>query len=123
MPNLLLDEQISRQVAKGLRRQGNKLIVSSMVEWQDGRFMGQPDDLLLQEAAAQKFSLVTYDCKTVPLLLKVWAEAGRDHRGVIFVDNTTIPSSDFGGLIRALRLLCQESADWDWTNRVCFLRR
>jgi hypothetical protein len=29
---------------------------------------------------------------------------------------------DFGGLIPALRKLFADTASWDWTNRVCFLR-
>ena len=85
--------------------------------------MGLADDLLLDEAAAQKLALVTYDRKTIPPLLKAWAEAGRDHGGIIFVDDKTIPASDFGGLIRALQTLFQKTAKWDWRNRVCFLRR
>ena len=85
--------------------------------------MGQPDEPLLQEAAAQGLTLVTYDRKTIPPLLKMWAEAGRDHGGVVFVDQKTISSSDFGGLIRALHLLCGETGHWDWANRILLLRR
>lgn len=123
MLKLLLDEQISPEVAEGFRGQRDKPIIHSLTEWEDGRFLGQTDDLILKEAAAQKLALVTYDRKTIPPLLKIWAEAGQDHGGVIFVDEKTIPASDFGGLIRALQRLSQESARWDWTNRVCFLRR
>ncbi len=72
---------------------------------------------------AQGLTLVTYDRKTIPPLLKTWAEAGRDHGGIIFVDETTIPSSDIGGLIRGLRKIFKETARWNWTNRICFLRR
>jgi hypothetical protein len=123
MLKLLLDEHISPDVAEGLRTRHAKLVVISLAEWEEGRFMGQPDDLMLLEAAIQKLPLVTYDRKTIPPLLKTRAEAGLDHGGVIFVDHKTIPSSDFGGLIRALHTLFHESAKWDWTNRVCFLRR
>jgi len=85
--------------------------------------MGQADEQLLQEAAAQGLTLVTYDRKTIPPLLMMWAEAGRVHGGVIFVDQRTIPSSDFGGLIRALDQLRGETGPWDWTNRIIVLRR
>ena len=34
----------------------------------------------------QKLTLVTYDRRTIPPLLKDWAEEGRPHAGVIFVD-------------------------------------
>src|SRR5580658_2448756 len=123
MLKLLLDEHISPEVAGWFRGRHNKLVVLSLVEWEEGRFLGQADELLLKEAAAQKLTLVTYDRKTIPPLLKAWAEADRVHGGVVFVDNKTIPSSDFGGLIRALQKLFQEAAKWDWTNRICFLRR
>jgi hypothetical protein len=120
---LLLDEHISPGVAEGLRRQHRNVVVYCLAEWEGGRFMGQPDDLLLTEALTQKLTLVTYDRKTIPPLLKTWAETGHDHGGVIFVDGKTIPASDFGGLIRALQKLVSESAGWDWENRICFLRR
>jgi hypothetical protein len=67
--------------------------------------------------------LVTYDRRTIPPLLKTWAEAGQHHGGVIFVDEKTISPSDIGGQVLALTALAREAAAWDWTNRVCFLRR
>ncbi len=123
MPRLLLDEHISPEVAEGLRRANKDIVVWWLSDWEGGRFLGLDDDLILREAAAQDLTLVTYDCKTIPPLLKRWAEMGRDHGGVIFADEKTIPASDIGGLIRALQKLFQETARWDWTNRICFLRR
>jgi len=123
MLNLLLDEHLSPDVAGGLRRHQKKISVHGLAEWEDGRFLGLADYLILTKAVAQKRTLVTYDRKTIPPLLKTWAETGRHHGGVIFVDEKTIPPSDFGGLVRALQKLCHESAEWNWTNRICFLRR
>ena len=123
MLKVLLDEQISPDVAEGFRRGQKNVVLWGLPEWEGGRFLGLPDELLLEEAAAQKLTLVTYDRKTIPPLLKTWAEMGRDHGGIIFVDEKTIPSSDFGGLICALKKLFQETFKWDWKNRVCFLRR
>jgi hypothetical protein len=123
MLKFLLDEQISPAVARGFRRRHKALSVHCLAEWEGGRFMGQPDEELLLEAAAQSLTLVTYDRKTIPPLLKMWAESGRNHSGVIFVDQKTIPSSDFGGLIRALQQLWEETGRWDWTNRILILRR
>jgi hypothetical protein len=122
MLRLLLDEHLSPDIAEGLRRKCKTLTVHGLAEWEGGRFLGLTDEAILQEAAAQKRTLVTYDLKTIPPLLKTWMEAGHDHGGVIFVDNKTIPSSDFGGLVRALQKLFRETAKQDWTNRVCFLR-
>jgi hypothetical protein len=123
MLKLLLDEHISPDVAEGLRRRTRLLIVHCMAEWKNGEFLGQEDSSCLQQAGAQGFTLVTYDRRTIPPLLKTWAEEGRDHGGVIFVDDKTISPADIGGLIRALTRLFQKTAKWDWTNRVWFLRR
>ena len=122
MPQLLLDEHISPEVAEGLR-QRTKLKVFSLAQWESGRLMGQSDDQLLETAARQQLTLVTYDRRTIPPLLKLWAEAGRHHGGVIFVDEKSIPPSDIGGLILSLEKLCQTAATWEWADRICFLRR
>ena len=123
MLRLLLDEHISQDVADGLRRRHKHFPVFSLVEWENGRFMGVPDELLLQAAAAKGLTLVTYDRRTIPPLIKIWAESGRNHGGIIFVDERTVRPSDFGGLIAALRELFRQTHGWDWKNRLCFLRR
>ena len=123
MLKLLLDEHISPTVADGLRRRERLLIVFYIAEWENGEFLGQQDSPCLQQAAAQRLTLVTYDRRTIPPLLKSWAEEERKHGGVIFVDEKTIPPSDIGGLVRALSALSRKTAKWDWTNRICFLRR
>jgi hypothetical protein len=123
MLKLLLDEHISPTVADGLRRRDRLLVVFCMAEWEGGEFLGQQDSACLQQAAAQGLTLVTYDRRTIPPLLKAWAEEERKHGSVIFVDEKTISPSDLGGLVRALSNLSSQTAKWDWTNRVCFLRR
>jgi hypothetical protein len=123
MLRLLLDEHLSPDVGESLRRADKRIVVCWLAEWERGRFMGLADALLLHEAVTQGLTLVTYDRRTIAPLLKAWAETSRDHGGVIFVDEKTIPSSDIGGLARALKKLFRESHRWDWTNRICFLRR
>src|SRR5262244_875318 len=122
MLKFLLDEHISPEVAERLRRHSRLLILFSLVEWESGKFLGQQDSDCLQQAAAQGLTLVTYDRRTIPPLLKIWAEEEREHGGVIFVDEKTLSPSDIGGLIRALSKLLRNSSAWDWTNRVCFLQ-
>jgi hypothetical protein len=120
---LLLDGHISLRVAAGMRRRDRKVLVCGMAEWENGTFLGQEDTVCLQHAAMQRQTLVTYDRRTIPPLLKTWAEEGRPHAGVIFVDEKTIGPADIGGLVRALTMLVKETRDWDWTDKVVFLRR
>lgn len=123
MLRLLLDEHISPSVAEGLRRRYPRLAVLAMTEWHGGSFLGQDDAACLQQALAQQLTLVTYDRRTIPPLLRRWAEESRSHAGVIFVDEKTISPADIGGLVNALDRLLQQSRDWNWTNRIVFLRR
>ena len=122
MLKLLLDEHISAEVANGVRRRDRSLVVRSMVQWESGNFLGKEDFVCLLEAAKQGLTLVTYDRRTIPPLLKFWVEEERSHGGVIFVDEKTISPADIGGLVRALISLAGEAGDMDWTNQVYFLR-
>jgi hypothetical protein len=123
MLKLLLDEHISPDVANGPRRRNRAIEIRYMVEWEDGYFLGQEDAACLREAATQGLTLVTYDRRTIPPLLKTWAEQERKHGGVVFVDEKTISPADIGGLIWALTRLARETGNWDWTNRIYFLGR
>jgi hypothetical protein len=123
MLKLLLDEHISPAVANGLRRRNRGVEIRYMVEWEDGRFLGQEDSACLREAATQGLTLVTYDRRSIPPLLKTWAEEERMHGGVVFVDEKTISPANMGALVWALTSLARETGNWDWTNRICFLRR
>jgi len=40
MLKLLLDEHISPQVAKGLRRTQKPIVVHALAEWEEGNFLG-----------------------------------------------------------------------------------
>lgn len=123
MLKLLLDEHISPAVAEALRRRNRRSIVVCMTEWRKGEFLGQQDSSCLQQAAAEGLTLVTYDRRTIPALLKAWAEEERTHGDVIFVDEKTISPSHIGSLTRSLGSLVRKTSNWNWTNRVCFLRR
>ena len=123
MLKLLLDEHISPDVVDGLRRRRRSLVIHCMAEWEKGSFLGVDDPVFLERAAAQGLTLLTYDRRTIPPLLKAWAQEGRRHGGVVFVDEKSVPPSDIGGLVRAMLSLFEETNNWDWTDRVCFLRR
>jgi hypothetical protein len=68
-----------------------------MVQWEIGNFLGKEDSVCLLEAAKKESTLVTYDRRTMPRLLKLWAEEARSHGGLIFVDEKTISPADIGG--------------------------
>jgi hypothetical protein len=97
--------------------------VHFMSEWEGGKFLGKDDPACLQQAAASGLTLVTYDRRTIPIILKAWAEEQRDHGGVIFVDEKTISPADIGGQVRALANLAKQTGKWDWRNRILFLQR
>jgi hypothetical protein len=123
MLKLLLDEHISPAVATGLRRLRPSIHICGLAGWRGGAFLGQDDAVCLRRAAELRWTLVTYDRRTIPPLLKTWAEAGQHHGGVIFIDEKTISPSDVGGQVRALAALCRHAASWDWADRIIFLRR
>jgi hypothetical protein len=102
MLKFLLDEHISPDVANGLRRRNRMIEIRCMVEWEDGYFLGREDSTCLLEAATQGLTLVTYDRRTIPPLLKIWAEEERTHDGVVFVDEKTISPADLTGLVWGL---------------------
>jgi hypothetical protein len=123
MLRLLLDEHLSPRIVKPFLAKCPGGNMASVLEWQDGRLSGAPDDLLLTEAHQHKLTLVTYDQATIVPLLKSWAEQGISHSGVIFIDDKTIRQDDFGGIIRALTQLREKGRNENWLNRVVYLTR
>jgi hypothetical protein len=122
MLSLLLDEHLSPHVVPAARRFSHRIRIVSIHDWMQGHFLGAPDEELLEEAFRQKISLVTFDLKTIPLLLRSWAEQGIDHGGVILVDDRTFAQNDIGGIARALSELWKLQGRLDWTNRAFFLQ-
>jgi hypothetical protein len=127
MLKLLLSERISPHVAADLRRRSRSIVVFGMAEWEGGNFMAREEVACLKEAARQRMTFVTYDRLTIPPLLKAWADeecaSGEcSHGGFVFIDEKSIPPADARGLVLALARLVKEAENWDWTDRVCFLR-
>lgn len=118
---LLLDEHISPSVARGLSATG--IEVAPLRDWQGGAYLEAADDLILQAAHADRWTLVTYDLRTIPPLLKLMAEQGVSHSGVVLVDERSLAQNDIGGLIRALTRLVGSLGSASWENRVVFLSR
>jgi hypothetical protein len=121
MLNMLLDEHISPTVAKQLTIRSKEMYVVALARWQDGDFLSADDEEILAAAFAQHLTLVTYDLRTIPAIIKSWSEQGRSHGGVIFVDQRSFAPSDIGGLVLALEQLWLSEHKLDWTNRVVWL--
>lgn len=122
MLDLLLDEHLTSDIVPAARKLCRGIRVVSIREWSGGHFVGAPDVEILQEAARQRVTLVTFDLKTIPLLLRAWADHGTDHGGVVLVDGRTIAQNDVGRMARALAELWRRQGQLDWTNRVFFLQ-
>lgn len=123
MLRLLLDEHVAAAVAKALPLHRPPLQCLAMRDFEAGALLCVADAEILTAAAARGLTLVTYDQRTIPPLLKNWAESGVSHGGVIFVDRRAIEPSDVGGLVRALCRLFDALGDADWLDRVVYLTR
>lgn len=117
---LLLDYHLSPAIAQVLRRDGVDAV--AVRDWLGGNYRSAPDDQLLAAAWSDERVLVTYDCRTIPPLLKEWAETGRQHAGVVLIDEKTVRPDDIGGLLRALRALIARSGGESWRDRTVFLQ-
>ena len=65
---------------------------------------------------------MTYDQHTLAPLITRWAMEGRDHAGILFIDEKSIAPEDAGGKVRALLSLWEQRKNLDWTNVVSFLK-
>ena len=121
MLSFLLDEHISPKIAEQLRRKCPDITVYVLQIWEQGRYLQSADSLLLNLASQHSLTLVTYDLKTIPVLLAELAEQGHEHGGVVFVDQKTIPPNNFGLLIKSLIYLWEAEKEKIWKNRAIFL--
>ena len=123
MLQLLTDEQISPAVARHAPSRCRGIAIKAIQSWEGGHFLSATAEVVLREAHKQKLTLVTFDLKTIPPLLRVWAEQGIDHGGVVLVDEKTFAQNDTGGLIAGLCALWKAESLANWMNRVVYLRR
>ena len=121
MLRFLLDEHVSPDVARGLRKRRPDIPVVSLQEFVGGSLLGAGDNVLLSAARVEGRVLVTYDRRTVWPLLREWYERGDHHAGVVFVSRSAYPSRDVGALIDALEALWGAQSVMDWTDRAVYL--
>lgn len=100
MARFLLDEHINPTVAIQLRRKGYDAI-----SLHEGHHLGLLDPEVLELAAAQRRSIVTYKVIDFEALASQWFARNRSHSGIVLVHEKTIPQRAVGGLVRALASL------------------
>ncbi len=97
---LFLDEQISPVVSSRLRERG-----FDVVSPHDLGTCGQSDPDHFAWSAVNGRGVVTYNIADFRLLADQYLARGRDHSGLIFVSERTIPQRDLGALLRALEAM------------------
>jgi hypothetical protein len=120
---LVLDGQISPEVARQVSAKRPHITLTSLHLWEAGKLLHTEDAVILETLAGAGLTLVTYDQKTIPPVLWDFAVAERQHGGIVFIDEKTIAQNDIGGLVNALIRLWDTYSEADWTNRVLHLRR
>ncbi|SRR5258706_3252664 len=120
---LLLDVHIAASVVNAIRKRQPGLDVQHLAGWKRGVLREAEDAEILDACAGDRRVWVTYDLATVPDLLSQFAEEGRDHAGVFFADDASLPPEDIGALTKAISDLVEELAGANTTNLVRFLRR
>ncbi|MBA2447771.1 MAG: DUF5615 family PIN-like protein [Chloroflexi bacterium] len=104
----LLDEDLSWRVAEGLRARG----VDAVSVHEIGRGNRRvPDEEQLSYATEQGRVFVTYNRADFQALDGHWRRQGRQHGGILWCLEQTIPRRAFGDLIRALEAAAQEHPD------------
>jgi len=101
-PKFLLGADISPEVAAGCRSKG--LDVKAVCEVMD---VESPDESVLRYAIKEGRILVTYNNEDFAPLLGDLIREGVPVPGVVLVSGRTIASSDFEGLVRAIRKLAE----------------
>lgn len=100
---LLLDEQISGKVAERLRDRGHD--VTAATDDPSLRGLGDPD--LFEVAQQHGRALVTYNRVDFEPIVREYAEANREHHGLVIVHPLRFPSWEFARLITAIGSLLQ----------------
>ncbi|MHB0875513.1 MAG: DUF5615 family PIN-like protein [Anaerolineae bacterium] len=118
---LLLDSHLPRALAEQLRHR--QMDCLALAEWLEGAYLDATDDALLEACLQEQRILVSGDCRTLPPMLKEWAESGRHHGGVVLIDGRGLRLTDVGALLRALLQLAETLGRDDWADRTVYLTR
>lgn len=122
MLSLLTDSHLSPKVAEQVRARRPESRICSLRFWRGGALLHAEDHEILATALEEGLTLVTYDQRTIVPLVTRWTEEGRDHSGVVLIDDLSIVQEDIGGQVLALVNLWDVSRDEDWANVVSYLK-
>jgi predicted nuclease of predicted toxin-antitoxin system len=114
---LLLDANLSpRRIGAVLRAAGHDVLALA----EDASFEGLDDPLVLELAASQQRVLVTRNSRDFAPLAREWAEAHRQHAGLILI--WTLDHGQFGEIIAGVqRLIGQWPEQERWRDLVVAL--
>jgi predicted nuclease of predicted toxin-antitoxin system len=109
---LLLDANLSPQgVAAPLRRSGHDVLALA----QDAAYEGLSDPQVLELAAAEQRILITRNSRDFAPLARQWAEAQRQHAGLILI--WTLDHSQFTKIVAGVeRQLAQRPTQERWQD-------
>lgn len=113
----MLDANLSpRQIGAALRAAGHDVLALA----EDASFEGLDDPLVLELAASQQRVLVTRNSRDFAPLAREWAEAHRQHAGLILI--WTLDHSQFDEIIAGVeRLIGQWPEQERWRDLVVAL--
>ena len=95
---LLLDEQISGKVAERLREKGHDVAATAA----QAALRGLSDFDLFEVAQTQERAVATYNRPDFEALARDYAEAGREHHGLLLIHPHRFPSNELTRLVEAL---------------------
>jgi hypothetical protein len=121
MLRFLLDAHFAPAIVRAVQGYQPAIEITAVAEWEDGAYLHAADDVLLRAAYERGWTLVTFDQRTIRPLVRVWADEGLSHSGVIFVSSYTFAASNIGGIARSLVRLWQASYEAEWTDLVIYL--
>lgn len=122
LTHLLLDENLSPVIADIAVKKCPNIKISSLCYWKGVLLRSQSDEVILRTATIEKLTLVTCDIKTIPMLLKQFAESGQPHCGVIFVPEKSIRNNQFAKIAEAICFLWKNHRQENWVDRIFFLK-
>lgn len=97
---LLLDEMLSAEIARQLRRRGHDVVaVDELPE-----LRGRPDADILQRALGEQRTIVTYNRDGFLAIDREYRGEGRDHYGIVILNPRRFPqrAASIGALVASL---------------------